>query len=46
MIGGLNSVGGKLGVDEGSLDGLFYKVFMNWWNNIIGRVIKVFMKEF
>ena len=46
VIGGSNSAGGKLGVDEGSLDGLFYKVFTNWWNNTIGRVTKAFMKEF
>lgn len=46
VIGGLNSVGGKLGVDEKSLDGLYFKVFLNWWNNIFGRFIKVFVKEY
>ena len=46
VIGGSNSAGGKLGVDEGSLDGLFFKVFANWWNETFGKEIKVFLKEY
>lgn len=46
VIGGSNSAGGKLGVDEGKLDGLFFKVFLNWWNDVIGKAVNKFMKEF
>ena len=45
VIGGSNSAGGKLGVDEKSLDGLYFKVFSNWWNNTFGRPTKAFIKE-
>lgn len=46
VIGGSNSAGGKLGVDQGSLEGLFFKVFVNWWNKTFGKTIKVFIKEY
>ena len=46
VIGGSNSAGGKLGVDERSLDGLFFKVFANWWNNTLGKATKAFIKEY
>ena len=46
VIGGSNSAGGKLGVDEKSLDGLYFKVFSNWWNNTFGRPMKAFIKEY
>ena len=46
VIGGSNSAGGKLGVDEKSLDGLYFKVFSNWWNNTIGKVTRAFVKEY
>ena len=46
VIGGSNSAGGKLGVDEKSLDGLYFKVFSNWWNNTFGRPTKAFVKEY
>ena len=46
VIGGSNSAGGKLGVDEKSLDGLYFKVFSNWWNNTFGRPKKAFVKEY
>lgn len=46
IIGGSNSAGGKLGVDEKSLDGLYFKVFTNWWNNTFGKATKAFMKEY
>ena len=46
VIGGSNSAGGKLGVDEGSLDGLFFKVFTDWWNDTFGRVMKTLVKEY
>ncbi len=43
VIGGSHSAGGKLGLDENSLDGLYFKVFTKWWNNNIGKVTKSFM---
>ena len=46
VIGGSNSAGGKLGVDEGSLDGLFFKVFTDWWNDTFGKAMKTFVKEY
>ena len=46
VIGGSNSAGGKLGEDEGNLDGIFFKVFSDWWNNTFGKVTKAFIKEF
>ena len=46
VIGGSNSAGGKLGTDEKSLDGLFFKVFADWWNKTIGKVTKSFMKSY
>ncbi|XP_078371187.1 uncharacterized protein LOC144654838 [Oculina patagonica] len=46
VIGGSNSAGGKLGVDEKSLDGLYFKVFSNWWNKTFGKVTKAFVKEY
>ena len=45
VIGGSHSAGGKLGLDENSLDGLYYKVFAKWWNNTFGSVTKSFVKE-
>lgn len=39
-------MGGKLGIDEKSLDGLFFKVFVDWWNKMIGKVMKLFMKSY
>lgn len=45
VIGGFNSVGGKLGFDENSFDGIYFKVFVKWWNSIFGKVIKFFVKE-
>ena len=44
VIGGSNSAGGKLGLDENSLDGLYFKVFNKWWNKTFGKAIKSFMK--
>ena len=46
VIGGSNSAGGKLGVDEGSLDGLFFKVFADWWNDTFGKAMNTFVKEY
>ena len=46
VIGGSNSAGGKLGVDEKSLNGLFFKVFADWWNKTIGKATKSFMKVY
>ena len=46
VIGGSNSAGGKLGVDEGSLDGLFFKVFTDWWNDTFGKAMNTFVKEY
>ena len=37
VIGGSNSAGGKLGEDEGNLDGIFFNVFSDWWNNTFGK---------
>ena len=45
VIGGSHSAGGKLGLDENSLDGLYFKVFTKWWNNVIGKATKSFVKE-
>ncbi|KAJ7333047.1 hypothetical protein OS493_018216 [Desmophyllum pertusum] len=45
VIGGSHSAGGKLGLDENSLDGLYFKVFTRWWNNNIGKATKSFIKE-
>ena len=45
VIGGSNSAGGRLGVDENSLDGLYFKVFAKWWNKTFGKVAKSFMKK-
>ena len=44
VIGGSHSAGGKLGLDENSLDGLYYKVFAKWWNDTFGNVTKSFLK--
>ena len=44
VIGGSNSAGGKLGLDENSLDGIYFKVFAKWWNNSFGKAIKSFVK--
>ena len=44
VIGGSNSAGGKLGLDENSLDGLYFRVFAKWWNNTFGKAIKSFVK--
>lgn len=47
VIGGSNSAGGKLGVDEKSLDGLYFKVFSNWWKKTFETVTKAaFVKEY
>ena len=46
VIGGSNSAGGNLGVDEKSLDGLYFKVFSNWWNNTFGKITKAFVNEY
>ena len=46
VIGGSNSAGGKLGVDEKSLNGLFFRVFADWWNKTIGKATKSFMKVY
>ena len=49
VLGGSNSAGGCLGLeicaDEKSLDGLYFRVFINWWNNYIGGITKAVMKE-
>ncbi|KAL9978279.1 hypothetical protein ACROYT_G015778 [Oculina patagonica] len=45
VIGGSHSAGGKLGLDENSLDGLYFKVFAKWWNNTFGRATTSFMRE-
>ncbi|XP_078380890.1 uncharacterized protein LOC144663725 [Oculina patagonica] len=45
VIGGSHSAGGKLGLDENSLDGLYFKVFAKWWNSTFGKVTKSFMRE-
>ena len=45
VIGGSNSAGGKLGLDENSLDGLYFNVFARWWNNTFGKATKSFVKE-
>ena len=45
IIGGSHSAGGKLGLDENSLDGLYFKVFAKWWNNTFGKAVKSFVKE-
>lgn len=44
-IGGSNSAGGKLGLDEKSFDGLYFKVFAKWWNTTFGKATKSFVKE-
>lgn len=33
-------------MDEKSLDGLYFKVFSNWWNNNLGKATKAFVKEY
>ncbi len=45
VIGGSHSAGGKLALDENSLDGLYFKVFAKWWNNTLGKATKSFVKE-
>ena len=45
VIGGSNSAGGKLGPDEKSFDGLYFKVFAKWWNTTFGKATKSFVKE-
>ena len=45
VIGGSNSAGGKLGLDENSLDGIYFKVFTKWWNKTFGQAIKSSVKE-
>lgn len=45
VIGGSNSAGGKLGLDENSFDGIYFKVFAKWWNSTFGKAIKSFVKE-
>ena len=44
VIGGSHSAGGKLGLDENSLDGLYFKVFQKWWNETFGSFAKSFLK--
>ena len=43
VIGGSHSAGGKLGLDENSLDGLYFKVFQKWWNETFGSFAKSFL---
>lgn len=45
VIGGSNSAGGQLGLDENSFDGLYFKVFVKWWNNVFNKTIKSLVKE-
>ena len=44
VLGGSNSAGGYLGADEKSLDGLYFRVFTNWWNKTIGKVTNASVK--
>ena len=44
VIGGSHSAGGKLGLDENSRDGLYFKVFQRWWNETFGSFSKSFLK--
>ena len=37
VIGGSNSAGGKLGLDENSLDGKYFKAFAKWWNSTLAK---------
>lgn len=46
IVGGSNSAGGKLGVDEGSLDGLYFNVFTKWWNDTIAKATNAFVTEY
>ena len=43
VIGGSHSAGGKLGLDENSLDGLYFTVFQKWWNETFGSFAKSFL---
>lgn len=43
VIRGSHSAGGKLGLDENSLDGLYFKVFQKWWNETFGSFAKSFL---
>ena len=45
VIGGSQSAGGRLGLDENSLVGLYFKVFAKWWNNTFGTATKSFVRE-
>ena len=45
VLGGSNSAGGYLGGDEKSLDGLYFRVFIDWWNSYIGGITKALTKE-
>ena len=45
VLGGSNSAGGYFGGDEKSLDGLYFRVFIDWWNSCIGGITKALMKE-
>lgn len=45
VIEGSHSAGGKLGLNEKTLDGLYFKVFTKWWNSTIGEATKSFVKE-
>ena len=45
VLGGSNSAGGCFGGDEKSLDGLYFRVFIDWWNSYIGGITKALMKE-
>ena len=44
ILGGSNSAGGYLGADEKNLDGLYFRVFTNWWNKTIGKVTNASVK--
>ena len=45
VLGGSNSAGGYFGGDEKSLEGLYFRVFIDWWNLSIGGITKALMKE-
>ena len=45
VIGGSNSAGGKLGLDEKTLNGLYFKVFAKWWKSVLGNATKSYVRE-
>ena len=45
VLGGSNSAGGYFGGDEKSLDELYFRVFIDWWNSYLGGITKALMKE-